>query len=55
MKHEWIGPDKVIRWVHCKVCLILARTSTNDKPGNIDDDCKGRAKMRDPSITGDGA
>lgn len=50
MKHEWVGPDKVIRWVHCKACLILGRVTTKDKPGNIDDECKGPATMRPLSI-----
>jgi hypothetical protein len=46
MKHEWVGPDKVIKWVHCKVCLILGRVSTKDKPGNLDEECKGPGKLR---------
>ena len=48
MKHDWVGPDKVIRWVHCKVCLILGRVSTKDKPGNIDDECGGPGRLRAP-------
>lgn len=48
MKHEWVGPDKVIRWVHCKVCLMIGRVSTNEKSGNIDTECKGPGKMRSP-------
>jgi hypothetical protein len=46
MKHEWVGPDKVIRWVYCKVCLLLARVSQPDKPGNADSECKGPGRLR---------
>ena len=40
MKHEWVGPDKVIRWVHCRVCLLIQQIGKPEKP------CKGAGKLR---------
>lgn len=43
MTHVWVSADKLIRWEHCSVCLIIKRADGKNNPV-----CKGVGKMRNP-------
>jgi hypothetical protein len=38
--HTWVPADKVIKWPHCSVCLIIQRADGTNKP------CKGPGRLR---------
>lgn len=37
--HEWVEPDDLIKWVHCKRCFIIRNKDDRHGP------CRGPAKL----------
>jgi hypothetical protein len=38
--HQWVGPRGLIRYVHCRVCLMIKNLGKPNKP------CKGAGRLR---------